>query len=61
MCKENAIIRETAKKSGVHLWQVAEKLGLAESTFIRRLRHELPAEEQRKVLNAIAEISKEAC
>ena len=42
----NEIIKETAKGNGVKLWQIADKLGIYDGNFSRKLRHELAAEEQ---------------
>lgn len=53
----NLLIRQEAKRSGVALWEVAETLGVADSTLYRHLRRELPAEEQKKVLAAIRNIA----
>lgn len=52
----NAVIRETAKKSEVRLWEIAYALGINDSTFSRKLRRELPANEQEKILGLIDEI-----
>lgn len=49
----NAEIRETAKRSGIKLWQVAEEIGMSDAAFSRKLRHELPDTERERVLNAI--------
>jgi predicted XRE-type DNA-binding protein len=54
----NAIIRKEARKKGVHQWEIAERLGMNEQCFSRKLRHELSDEEREKVLIAINEISK---
>ena len=40
-------------------WQVADKLGVSEMTLVRKLRYELPEEEQQKIFSIIDEISKE--
>lgn len=49
----NAEIRETAKRSGVKLWQVAEEIGMSDAAFSRKLRHELTDKDRERVLNAI--------
>lgn len=53
----NSVIREEAKRSGVALWEVAEALGVADSTLYRQLRRELPAEKREKALAAIRAIA----
>ena len=53
----NEAIREKAKKSGVRLWEVAEKIGVADSTFCRHMRRELPEARQQLILLAIDELA----
>lgn len=53
----NLLIRQEAKRFGVALWEVAEALGVADSTLYRQLRRELPAEKQKKALAAIRAIA----
>lgn len=52
----NNDIRLKASGSGVMLWQIAEALGIADATFSRKLRHELPAEEKQKIFKIIDEL-----
>lgn len=49
MAKEsNKDIRLAAAGAGIHLWQIAQALGVTDSTFSRMLRVELtPADKQR--------------
>ncbi len=49
----NEKIRLYARKKGVPLWKVAEKIGVSEATFNRRLRHELPTEETDRLIAVI--------
>lgn len=56
---ENLTIRRKAKELGVHLWQIAERVGLTDSNFSRKLRRELPSEERDKILQMIDEIASE--
>lgn len=49
----NVEIRDTAKRRGVKLWQVAEEIGMSDAAFSRKLRHELADEDRERVLNAI--------
>jgi len=60
MKRENEDIRAAAKSAGVYLWQVAEALGLHDSAFAKKLRHELPAAEREKVLHTITELSQKS-
>ena len=53
----NIEIRETAKKNGVRLWQVAEAIGMTDAAFSRKLRHELPDDDRTRVLNAITRLA----
>lgn len=54
----NNDVRQAAARAGVKLWQVADKLGVTDSTFSRKLRKELPQEEKEKVFAIVAELSK---
>ena len=56
---KNKEIREKAKKLGVRLWQIADKLGISEPTMTRKLRRELEDGEKQKILNIIDELAKE--
>ncbi len=57
---KNIKIRRTAAANGVRLWQIAERLGISDANFSRKLRRELPEEEQQKILAVINAIAKEA-
>ena len=60
MCKEtNKAIRSAAKAAGVLHWKIAEKLGMQDSAFSRKLRRELPTEEQEKILGVINDLAAE--
>ena len=50
----NKEIRSALSDAGVKYWQVAERLGIADTTFSRKLRHELPQAEKDRVMQAIA-------
>lgn len=60
MAVKNQDIKDAAKKSGIKLWQIAEKLGIWDATLSRKLRKELPQEEKEKIIGIIAELAKEA-
>ena len=55
----NKGIREAAKNRGVRLWQIAERLGMNDGNFSRKLRRELPTEEREKIIEIIDELAKE--
>lgn len=55
----NKQIRDAARDAGIRLWQVAERLGINDGNFSRKLRRELPPSEREKVLNIIQELSQE--
>ena len=57
---KNLELREAAKKAGVKLWQIADRMGIADCSFSRKLRHELPAEEKEKIMTIIRELAAEA-
>ena len=60
MCKEtNKEIRSSAKAAGVLHWEIAERLGIQDSAFSRKLRRELPAQERDKILEIINELAAE--
>lgn len=55
----NETIRKEAAKNKVLLWQIAERLGMQDSNFSRKLRHELPDSEQEKIFGIIRELAGE--
>ncbi len=55
----NKDIRDAASKSGVRLWQIADRLGMTDSYFSRKLRKEFSTGEKRTIIKIIAEIEKE--
>lgn len=55
----NKDIREYAKKYDVKLWRIASKLHINDGNFSRKLRHELPEEEKRKIYQIIDELANE--
>lgn len=57
MAIANMEVRTAAREAGVCLWQVAEKLGINDGNFSRKLRRELSTEDREKVLSIIRELS----
>lgn len=55
----NQDIRRTAAGAGVKLWQIADASGIADCSFSRKLRKELPQEEKEKIFSIIRELSQE--
>ena len=53
---KNKDIREAAKAAGVKLWQIAEKLGINDGNFSRKLRFELSEAEKAKIFKIIEEL-----
>ena len=52
----NSDIRSAIKKHNLRQYQVAEKIGVSEFTFVRWLRRELSDERRAKVMKAIEEL-----
>jgi len=59
MNKVNAEIYQTIKGKGLRCWQVAYKLGLHDSNFVRLLRKPLTPEKRQQVLQAIKKLVEE--
>ena len=56
----NADIKEKATTSNVRLWQIADALGIADTTLSKKLRKELPESEKERIFTIIENLSKEA-
>lgn len=56
----NQDIRRAAGGAGVRLWQIANALGVNDSTLSRKLRKEMPPDEKEKIFSIIAELTGEA-
>ena len=50
----NVEVRAAIQNKKLRYWQVAERLGISENTFYRRLRKELSEDEKKKVLATIS-------
>jgi len=57
--RANAKIRGKAKQARVCLWEVAAAYGMNDGNFSRKLRLELPQEEQEKILEIIDRLAQE--
>lgn len=51
----NQDIRYAASSAGVHLWMVAEGLGVSEAQFYRKMRKEFTDSERARALEVIRE------
>lgn len=54
---KNREIRERALSRGVKLWEIANALGITDSTFSKKLRFELTDEETAQILQIIDELA----
>ncbi|RGX55704.1 MULTISPECIES: hypothetical protein [Anaerotruncus] len=52
----NQDIKLEAAGAGVKLWQIADKLGIMDTNFSRKLRKELSTEEKEHIRQIIAEL-----
>lgn len=55
--KNNEAVKAKIKQAQIKQWQVAEALGVHESTLIKHLRSELPEEEYSRIITAIEAIA----
>lgn len=54
---QNTDIRRAAAANGVRLWEIAEALGIADSTLSKMLRKELPHEKKQDIFAIIDKLS----
>lgn len=59
MREANIDIKLRAAGNGVKLWEVADQLGIADTSLSRKLRKELPAEEKEKIFGIIDKLAEE--
>lgn len=50
---KNIKIRKALKDYGVRYWELARLMGISDGTLCRRLRDEIPAEEQDQIVELI--------
>lgn len=55
----NEKIRAYAQKRKIKLWEIAEKLGMQDSNFSKKLRRELNVNETERIIKAIDELARE--
>jgi hypothetical protein len=53
----NLDIKAYAKQKKVKHWKIADELGMTDTYFSRKLRHELPADKKRKIIDIIDSIA----
>ena len=51
--KRNKRVYEAAEEYGLYHWEVADLLGIREETLSKKLRYELPEEEQEYIIDTI--------
>ena len=54
----NHLIRQSARSSGIRLWEIAHALHTTDSSLSRKLRFELLDAEREKILRIIEEIER---
>ena len=54
--QKNKEVREAIRNSGLKFWEVAEMLGIADATFSRKLRTEMPITEKNKILSLLGDL-----
>ena len=59
MSTANKEIRIAARDAGIRLWQVAERIGMNDGNFSRKLRRELPDQEKKEILEIIKTLAAE--
>lgn len=52
----NIEIRKKTKESGVHLWRIADVLGITDGNFSRKLRKELSESEKEQIFKIIDDL-----
>ena len=55
----NQDIRTAATSAGVKLWQIADKLGMNDGNFCRKLRKELTDDEKAEIMAIIRNLSEQ--
>ena len=54
----NKLIKDALEKHDLKQWELAELMGINEFSLSRKMRHELPKEEQLKIVSLIEEYAK---
>ncbi len=56
---KNKLIKDALFKANMKQWQLAELMGISEGHLSRKLRHELPKEEQKQIISLIKSSEKD--
>ena len=56
---KNLELKKAAKAAGIPLWRIADAIGVGEATMPRKLRHEVPENEKKQLLNLIKQLARE--
>lgn len=56
---QGSAVRRYILDNGILLWKVADKLGISDGNFSRKLRHTFSKEDYDKIVSAVNELSKE--
>ena len=54
---QNKDVRRAAAAKGIRLWQLAEACGMADTTFSKLLRRELPQEKKQEIFAIIDKVA----
>ena len=57
--KKNLDVRQKAEENAVMMWQIAEGLGIADTTLSKKMRRELPQETKQRIYEIIDQIVRE--
>ena len=57
MTRVNENIKRRAAGAGVYLWQVADKLGISDTSLSRKLRYKLSDDEEKRIIQVIEELA----
>lgn len=57
--KQNIEIRNVVRESGLRLWQIADAMGMSDTYFSKKLRHELTATEKERIYQTIKTLQEE--
>lgn len=59
MTKRNSDVRSSIRNAGLTQWLIAERLGISEATFTRKLRQELTEDEKQEIFEAVRSLKEE--
>lgn len=57
--ESNLEIRKKIEEAGIHFWQIADRIGISDSTICKWFRKELSPDRKDLILKAIDELTKE--